>query len=71
MSETIGTILDRIKNLQVFDVAVDIPDGFTFSGVIPFDATISQNKGVFKVYASTQEEATERVNSYLARNTEE
>jgi hypothetical protein len=71
MSETIGTILDRIKNLQVFDVEVDIPDGFFFSGVIPFDATISQNKGIFKVYASNQEEANERVNSYLTRNTEE
>ena len=71
MSETIGTILDRIKNLKVFDVKVDIPEGFHFSGVIPFDASISQNKGVFKVYASTQEEADEKVNSYLARNTEE
>ena len=55
----------------MFDVAVDIPEGFYFSGVIPFDASISQNKGVFKVYASTQEEATEKVNSYLARNTQE
>ena len=71
MSETIGTILDRIKNLKVFDVEVDIPEEFHFSGVIPFDATISQNKGIFKVYASSQEEATEKVNSYLARNTEE
>lgn len=71
MSQTIDTILDRIKNLKVFDVEVDIPEGFYFSGVIPFDATISQNKGIFKVYASTQEEADEKVNSYLTRNTEE
>jgi hypothetical protein len=71
MSDTIESVLDRIKNLKVFDVEVDIPEGFFFSGVIPFDATISQNKGVFKVYASTQEEANERVNSYLTRNTQE
>lgn len=71
MSETINAVLDRIKNLKVFDVEVDIPEGFFFSGVIPFDATISQNKGIFKVYASTQEEADEKVNSYLTRNTEE
>jgi hypothetical protein len=71
MSETINAVLDRIKNLKVFDVEVDIPEGFFFSGVIPFDATISQNKGIFKVYASTQEEADAKVNSYLTRNTEE
>lgn len=71
MSETIGSVLDRIKNLKVFDVEVDIPEDFYFSGVIPFDATISQNKGIFKVYASSQEEATEKVNSYLAKRTEE
>ena len=71
MSEPVMEILNKIKNLRQFDVEVDLPDGFHLNGVIPFDMTISQNKGKFKVYASTLAEAKSRVNSFIERNISE
>lgn len=65
----IGPILERIKKLREFEVDVDIPDGFTFSGVVPFDVKISQNKGTFKVLAVSFEEAQNKVEQYIKKNT--
>ena len=67
MSQTIDQVMNRLKNLKEFTIEVDVPDGMTFGGVIPFDATISKNKGTFKVFALTKEEATQRVNEFLNR----
>jgi hypothetical protein len=69
MAEVIGTILNRIKNLRQFDVEVDLPDEFELSGIIPYDVSIKKNKGIFKVYASTLEEAQKKINEYVSRNT--
>lgn len=67
MTQTIDQVMSRLKNLKEFKIEVDVPDGLTFGGVIPFDATISKNKGTFKVFALTKEEATEKVNQFLNR----
>lgn len=56
---------NRLKNLREFVINVDVPEGKTLSGVIPFQASISQNKGRFKVYATSLEEAKQIVDSYL------
>ena len=69
MAEVIETILNRIKNLRQFDVEVDLPDNFELHGVIPYDVSIKKNKGIFKVYASTLEEAKKNINEYVSRNT--
>jgi hypothetical protein len=71
MSEPVMTLLNRIKNLRQFEVEVDLPEGFAFHGVIPFDMTISQSRGKIKVFASSLEDATNKVNAYIQRNTEE
>jgi hypothetical protein len=71
MAETVMQILNTIKNLRQFEVEVDLPEGFHLNGVIPFDMTISQNKGKIKVFASSLEDATTRVNNYIQRNTQE
>jgi hypothetical protein len=65
MSKTIDEIMNRMKNLREFTVDVDLPDGLTLNGIIPFDASINKNKGRFKVYALSLEEAKQRVNDFL------
>lgn len=67
MSQTINQVMNRIKNLREFTITVDIPEGIRLSGVVPFDTSISENKGTFKVYALTEEEATQKVSEFLNR----
>jgi hypothetical protein len=62
----ISQVIDRMKNLRLFTVEVELPEGFELYGVMPFDVSIKQNKGWFKVYAVTLEEATEKVNEFIA-----
>jgi len=61
-------ILEKIKQLREFTVDVDIPEGFDFSGVMPFNATISGNKGTFKVLATSFEEAEKNIQNYISKN---
>lgn len=65
---TIGPILKELKKLREFNVDVDVPEGFQISGVIPFDASISGNKGTFKVLATSFEEAEKRIQDYILKN---
>lgn len=62
-----NTIADNINSLREFAIVVDIPDTSKLSGVIPFDVKINKNKGTFKVYASSQQEAEDKVNKFLNR----
>ena len=60
-------LMNRLKNLKEFTIEVDVPESMSLGGVIPFDATISKNKGTFKVYALTEDEAREKVTAFLNR----
>jgi hypothetical protein len=70
MAKTITTILDRIKNLNEFEITTDLPEGFSFNGTIPYDIKINGSLATFTLYALTAEEAAEKVNQYLSENTE-
>jgi len=70
MAQTIEEIINRIKNLDEFEIETVLPDGFQFHGTVPYDITIKENKAIFKVYALNTEEAVEKVNQYLNDNTE-
>lgn len=65
MSQTIETIIDRIKNLAVFDITVEMPSSFEFDGQVPFDIFISGSTATFKVYAANRQEAEQKVDEYL------
>ena len=56
---------NRLQNLREFVINVDIPEGKKLSGMVPFQATINQNKGRFKVYATSLDEAKQIVDTYL------
>lgn len=70
MAKTVKAMLDRIKNLNEFEVKTDLPEGFAFNGTVPFDIKIKGNSATFTVLAVSVEEAAEKVNQYLSENTE-
>ncbi len=66
MSQTIETIIDRIKNLSIFNITVDLPDEFTFKGIVPFDVKIIGREATFTLYALNFEEASQKINNYVS-----
>ena len=59
-------IMERIKNLQEFEVWVNLPDNFAFRGRSPFDIYITNNNvALVKVIASSIEEATQKANEFF------
>jgi hypothetical protein len=70
MTDTVKSILDRIKNLNEFEIETELPNGFMFHGSVPYDIKINENKATFKLYALNTEEAVEKVNQYINENTE-
>ena len=62
----IKKVMNRIKNLQEFEVCIDIPDEFMFNGTIPFDMVVNRNQSArVLVIAETQEEAEEKVEQFF------
>ena len=62
----IKQVMNRIKNLQEFEVCIDIPDEFMFNGTIPFDMVVDRNQSArVLVIAETQEEAEEKVEQFF------
>lgn len=58
-------IMNRIKNLNEYEVQIDIPECFEFNGQVPFDMSISGDTAWVKVIAETLEEAKLKVNEYF------
>lgn len=66
-SDTINEIVHRMKNLREYIINVDIPEGLQLNGIIPYDININGNKGRFKIYAVSKEEAEQKINEYIER----
>lgn len=58
-------IINRIKNLQNFEVQIALPDNFHFFGKVPFDMDIVGDQAFVKVLAENMEEATTKVREYF------
>lgn len=58
-------IIDRFNSMREFTIEVDIPEGKVLSGVIPFEPLTSSNKGRFKIYATSYDEAKNIILNYL------
>ena len=69
--KTFDVVMDRIKNLKLFEVMVDVPEGFQFYGAVPFDMSITGGKAFVKVVAVDIKEAVDRVNEYFSGPKEE
>lgn len=71
MNQEFNHIMERIKNLQEFEVVVDVPEDFQFYGVVPFDMSISGGKAFVRMVAASMEEAIEKANTYFKGPPEE
>ena len=58
-------IIDKFENMREFTIDVDVPEGKILSGIIPYEPLINQNKGRFKIYASSYDEAKQIITDYL------
>jgi hypothetical protein len=63
----VKAILNRIKNLKQFEVAIDTPEELLYSGdTMPFDLRININRtATVFVLAETQQEAEKKVKEYF------
>ena len=57
--------MSRIKNLKQFTVTMEVPEEFSFNGVIPYDMTISENVAIVRLVAVDEKEANEKVYEYF------
>ena len=65
MNNIVNALINRVKNLQEFEIYAHIDNHILFDGVIPFDMTIKNNVATFKVFALNKEEAHAQVNNWL------
>ena len=62
----IKQVMDRIKNLEEYEVWIDLPDNFAFRGRSPFDIYITNNNvALVKVVAASIEEATQKAHDFF------
>ena len=65
MMNTIEQIINRIKRLKQFVVKVPVPDGFAFSGAVPFDIEIAGSTAMVTVWAASEAEAQRRAEEFF------
>ena len=58
-------VINRVKNLQKFEVQMTLPEDFQFGGKIPYDMKIMGDQAHVTIYAESIEEATAKVKEYL------
>ncbi len=62
ISNGFGPIWERIKSLETWEIVVELPDDFTFNGVIPYNIEIGEdNKAKITLVAGSKEEAIHKV----------
>jgi hypothetical protein len=58
-------LINRARNLQEFNVEVELTEPLRLNGVVPFDISIKDQLLVAKVYAVDFDEAVSMVHNYL------
>lgn len=64
-SKELQQVLNRIKQLQEFEVVVKVPEEFQFYGKVPYDINISDGIAYVKVVAASLEEAMMKAKHYF------
>ena len=65
---TIEHVMRDIKNLAEYQVQITIPEGFKFSGVVPFDMNIVAGEAFVTVVAPSWDEALSRVQDFFKQS---
>ena len=63
--KTINQIMSDIKRLAEYQVQITIPEGFIFSGIVPFDMNIVAGEAFVTVVAPSWDEAVLRVQDFF------
>jgi hypothetical protein len=58
-------LIFRAKNLQEFTVTTELPEGFAFRGVVPFDIQITGTMLEARIWAIDFDEAVQRLDEFL------
>lgn len=58
-------VIHRMKNLQRFEVELEVPEEFNFDGPVPFDMRIANGQATCWVWALAEEEARQRAWDYF------
>lgn len=58
-------VIDRARRMQDFEVQVEMPEGFRFSGAVPYHMEIFGNQAFVTVPALSIEEAVQKANEYF------
>ena len=58
-------VMNRIKNLNEYEVQVFIPEDFEFGGPVPYDMSISGDIAWVKVIATSLEEAKNKAYEFF------
>ena len=64
-SRTIDHVMRDIRNLTEYQVQITIPEGFKFSGVVPFDMNIVAGEAFVTLVAPSWDEAVSRVKNFF------
>jgi len=62
---TIDHVMRDIKNLTEYQVQITIPEGFKFSGTVPFDMNIVAGEAFVTLVAPSWPEAVSRVKNFF------
>ena len=62
---TIDHVMRDIKNLTEYQVQITIPEGFKFSGTVPFDMNIVAGEAFVTRVAPSWPEAVSRVKNFF------
>jgi len=65
MTTEFDKVMDRIKNLNEYEVMVPFPKNFEFDGPVPYDMSISGDFAFVKIVAESLEEAKFKANEYF------
>ena len=63
--KTIDHVMRDIKNLTEYQVQITIPEGFKFSGTVPFDMNIVAGEAFVTLVAPSWTEAVSRVKNFF------
>jgi hypothetical protein len=58
-------VMNRIRNLEKYEIQINVPEEFEFNGPVPFDMEIAGGVAWVKVIAESMEEAQFKVNEYF------
>ena len=63
----IERVMHDIMNLEEFQVQITVPEGFRFTGVVPWDMNIVSNQAFVTIVAPSLTEAVRRAHDFFNR----